>query len=111
MPKAENFGDLITADHKELSEESESRDNHRYAVVVQDLAPNGYNHTHVKQKLLRKHKGACKKSWSRQGSLKSFALTIPWNLAKRVKIFPGIILRRHHPDRKQMGLLQEQCAE
>ena len=29
---------LITADHKILSEESESRNNHRYAVVVRDLA-------------------------------------------------------------------------
>ena len=38
MPRAEIFGDLITADHKVLSEESESRNNHRYAVVVQDLA-------------------------------------------------------------------------
>ena len=36
--RADNFGDLITADHKILSEESESRDKHRYAVVVQDLA-------------------------------------------------------------------------
>ena len=36
--RAENFGDLITADHKILNEESESRNNHRYAVVVQDLA-------------------------------------------------------------------------
>ena len=36
--RAENFGDLITADQKVLSEESESRNNHRYAVVVQDLA-------------------------------------------------------------------------
>ena len=33
-----NFGDLITAEHKVPSEESESRNNHRYAVVVQDLA-------------------------------------------------------------------------
>ena len=38
MPRAEHFGDLITADHKVLSEESASRNNHRYAVVVQDLA-------------------------------------------------------------------------
>ena len=30
VPRPENFGDLITAD--------ESRNNHRYAVVVQDLA-------------------------------------------------------------------------
>ena len=63
------------------------------------------------KKLLRKHKGACKSSWSRMGSLKSFTLTIPWNLAKPVKIFPGIIPRPHRTDRKQMGLLREQCAE
>ena len=36
--RAEKFGDLITADHKVLSEGCESRNNHRYAIVVQDLA-------------------------------------------------------------------------
>ena len=36
--RAENFGDLNTADHKTVSESCESRNNHRYAVVVQDLA-------------------------------------------------------------------------
>ena len=36
--RAVNFGDLITADHKVLSDNCESRNNHRYAVVVQDLA-------------------------------------------------------------------------
>ena len=38
VPCAENCGDLITADHKVLSEGCESRNNHRYAVVMQDLA-------------------------------------------------------------------------
>ena len=43
VPKAGNFcdlisGDLMTAEHKVLSEESQWRNNHRYAVVVQDLA-------------------------------------------------------------------------
>ena len=38
VPRAEHFGDLITADPKILSEEGESRNNHRYAVVVEDLA-------------------------------------------------------------------------
>ena len=37
-PKAEHFCDLITADHKVLSEGCESGHNHRHAVVVQDLA-------------------------------------------------------------------------
>ena len=38
VPRAEKFGDLITADHKVLGDNCESRNNHRYAVVVQDLA-------------------------------------------------------------------------
>ena len=38
VPRAANLGDLITADHKVLSDNCESRNNHRHAVVVQDLA-------------------------------------------------------------------------
>ena len=45
-------------------------------------------------------------SWSRIGSLKSLTLTIPWNLAKPVKIFPGIIARLHHTVRKQNGIAE-----
>ena len=102
---AENFGDLITADHKVLSEGCESRNNHRYAVVVQDLATQWIQSYPCKtKKNHRKHREACKSSWSQIGNLKSFTLTIPWNLAKLVKIFPGIIVRRHHTDQKQMGL-------
>ena len=37
VPRAESVGDFITEDHKVLSEGCESRNNHRYAVVVQDL--------------------------------------------------------------------------
>ena len=47
----------------------------------------GYNHTQVKQKLLRKRRRACKSSWSRRGYQKSFTLAIPWNSAKPVKTF------------------------
>ena len=36
--RAETYGDLITAEHKVLNEGRESRNNHRYAVVVQVLA-------------------------------------------------------------------------
>ena len=38
VPRAANFGDLIQADHKVLSDNCESRNNHRYAVVLQDRA-------------------------------------------------------------------------
>ena len=102
--RAENFGDLITADHKIVSEGCESRNNHRYAVVVQDLATQWIQpypcKTKTSQETQRKVLGARQET-----------LTILWDLAMLVKIFPGIIVRRHHTDRKQMGLLKEQCAE
>ena len=68
--------------------------------------PNGSSRIRAKQKLLNKHKGGFKSSWSRTGSLKSFTLTIPWNFAKLVKIFPGIIVRRHHTDRETNGITE-----
>ena len=92
VPRAEIFGDLITADHKVLSDNCESRNNHRYAIVVQDLATQLVQSYPCKTKTSQKHKGACLSSWSRIRSLKSVTLTIPWNLAKLVKIFPGIIV-------------------
>ena len=38
VPQADNFGHLMTVDHKVFNEEGESRNNHRYAVVTRDLA-------------------------------------------------------------------------
>ena len=89
VPRAEKFGDLITADHKVLSECCEPSICNRGAGLGHPMA----SRIRAKQKLLRKHKGACKSSWSQTGSLKSLTLTTPWNLAKLVKIFPGIIVR------------------
>ena len=111
VPRAANFGDLITADHKVPSDNCESRNDHRYAIVVQDLATQWIQSCPCKTKTSQQTQRACKSSWNPRGSLKSFTLTIPWHLAKLVKIFPGIIVRRHHTDRKQMGLLKEQCTE
>ena len=76
----------------------EHRDSHADSSHELSLEPtwphNGCNHIRAKQKLLEKE--ACKSSWSQIGSLKSLTLTIPWNLASLVKIFPGIIVRGHH---------------
>ena len=107
VPRAENFGDLITADHKVLSDNCESRNNHRYAVVVQDLVTQWIQAYPCKRRTSQKKtREACKSSWSPTGILKSFILTVPWNSAKLVKISPGIIARLHHTDRRLMGLLE-----
>ena len=71
----------------------------------------GFNHACEQQKLLRKQKRAYKNPWSRRGNRKSLTLTIHWNLAKPVKTYPGIIVRRHHTVQRQMVLLKERYAE
>ena len=110
VPRATNFGDLITGDHKVLSDNCESRNNHRYAVVVQDLATQWIQAYPCKTKLHKKPRDTCKSSWNPRGNKKSFTLTIPWNSAKLVKISSGIIARLHHIDRRIMVLRKEQCA-
>ena len=67
VPRAENFGDLIPADHNVLNENCESRNSHRYAVAVQDLATQWVPVVSVQNKNF----GVCKSSWSPIGSLKS----------------------------------------
>ena len=38
IPRAPKFGDIITADDRVFNEEKKSRNKHRYAIVVRDLA-------------------------------------------------------------------------
>ena len=102
VPRADNFGDLITADHKVLSDNCESPMCSRGA---------GLGHSMDPVVSVSKKNFAGNPEQSPIGSLKSFTLTIPWNSAKLVKISLGIIARLHHTDQKQMGLLREQSAE
>ena len=111
VPRAVNFGDLITADHKVLSDNCESRNNHRHAIGCRTWPLNGSSRIRAKTKLHKKPRAACKSSWNPRGSLKSSTLTIPWNLAKLVKNFLGIIARLHHTDRRLMVLRKKQRAE
>ena len=62
VARAGNFGDLITADHKVLSEGCESRNNHPHAVVVQDLATQWIQSFPCKTRTSQKR--AYKSSWS-----------------------------------------------
>ena len=111
VPRAEKFGDLIRADHKVLVAIANLETIIDMQSWCRTWPPNGSSRIRAKQKLLKKHKGACKSSWSQKGSLKSFTLTIPGNLARPVKISPGIIARLHHTDPRQMVLLRGQCTE
>ena len=71
----------------------------------------GYNHTRAKQNLPRRPRRASWRSWSRRRNQKSFTLTIPWNLASIVRNYPGIIVRQHHTDQKQMEDCRKSSAQ
>ena len=111
VPRAEKIGDLITADHKVLIDNCESRNNHRFAVMVQDLATQWIQAYPCKNKTSQETQRSLQKFLEPIGNQKSFTLTIPWNSSKLVKISPGIIASLHHTDEGQKGLLKEQCAE
>ena len=112
VPRAANFGDLITADHKVLSDNCE-------ISKQSPICSRGAGSSHLmdpgvpvqKQNFTRNPEKLAKVPGTRRGILKSFTLTIPWNSVKLVKISRGIIARLHHTDRRLMVLLKEQCAE
>ena len=72
VPRAEKFGDLITADHKVLSDQlrisKQSPTCGRGAGPSHSMDPG----VSVWKKLHRKPREACKSSWSQIGSQKSF---------------------------------------
>ena len=91
--RAEHFGDLITADHKVLSEGCESRNNHRHSVVVKDLAT----------QWIQSH--PCKTKTSQETE------RILWTLANPLKTDHGIIGLLHTIDPRQVVLRRERFAE
>ena len=71
--------------------------------------PNGSSRIRAKQKLLREHKGACKSSWSRIGSLKSIYTDKSLEFGKDCEDFPGIIARRT-PHRSEINEIAERAV-
>ena len=99
--RAEIFDDLITADHKVLSEGCQSRNNHRYAVVVQDLAT----------QWVQQYPCKTKTSQQTQRSLQKFL--DPNRKPKVIYTDNALEFGKACEDlsRKQLGFLREQYAE
>ena len=105
IPGSEKYGDLTTAEHKIFNEGRESRNNHRYAIVVQVLATQW--NICVKPKLHRRRRRIYESSKSRRRSRKLFICTIQKNLASIVKNYHGIIEQLHFIDQRQAELQNE----
>ena len=109
--RAEKFGDLITADHKVLNAEGECRNNHRYAVVVQDLATQWIQSYPCKTKTSQQTDKSLRKFLEPSQHQKLFIRTIDWNVENLVKIYHGIIEPQHLIDPRQMVLRREPYDE
>ena len=111
VPRAENFGDLITAHHKVLSEGCESRNNHRYAIVVQDLATQWIQSYPCKTKTSQEPQRSLQKFLSPDRKPK---VIYAYNSLEFDKACEDLSWNHcaSTPHRsEQMGLLREQCAE
>ena len=102
----------ITADHRVLSEGCESRNNHQYAIAVQDLATQWIEAYPCRMKKFTVNGEELVEVLGGIGkSRKSFILPIPWNVAKLVKNYLGLTIRLHRTAPKKMASLEEQYAE
>ena len=107
--RAENFGDLITADHKVLSDNFESRNNHRCAVVVKDLATQwiqAYPCKTTSQETQR----SLLKFLKPDSKPKVIYTDDSLEFGKSCEVSPEILARLHHKDQKHMGFVKDHCA-
>ena len=97
---------LITADHKVLSEGCEPRNNHRCAVVIQNLDTPRIRAYLCKMKNSQETERSSRKFLEPSEKPQVITLTILWKFAKLVKNYPGIIVRPHLIVLRQLALLQ-----
>ena len=112
VPRAVNFGDLITADHKVLSDNCESRNNHRYAVVVQDLATQWIQAYPCKNKTSQETQRSLQKFLEPERKPKVIYTDNSLEFGKACEDLSwNHCTSTPHRDQKQMVLRKEQCAD
>ena len=112
VPRAENVDDLITADHKVLSKNCESRNNHRYAIVVQDWATQWIQSYPCETKTSQETQRSLQKFLEPDRKPKVIYTVNSLEFGKACEDLSwNHCTSLHHTDQKQMGLLKEQCAE
>ena len=110
--RAANFGDLIKADHKVLSDNCESRHNHRYAAVVQDLATQWIQAYPCKNKTSQETQRSLQKFLEPERKPKVIYTDNSLEFGKACEDLSwSHCTSTPHTDQKQMGLQKEQCAE
>ena len=89
----------------------ESRNNHRHAIVVQDLATQWIQSYPCQTQTSQDTQRSLPKFLEPDRKPKVIYTDNSLEFGKACEDLSRIIVRRHHTDQKQMGLLREQCAE
>ena len=106
------YGDLITSDHKVLSDNCESRNNHRHAVVVQDLATQWIQSYPCKtQKTSQKNQRSLQKFLEPDRKPKVIYTDNSMEFRKSCEELSWNHCTSVPHRSQQMGLLKEQCVE
>ena len=95
----------------EIPVHGESRNNHRYAIVVQDLATQWIQGYPCKTKTSQETQRSLQKFLEPDRNPKVIYTDNSLEFGKACEDLSGVVARLHHTDRKQVGLLKEQCAE
>ena len=112
VPRAANFGDFVTADHKVLSDNCESRNNHRYAVVVQDLATQFIQAYPCKTKTSQETQRSLQKFLETERKPKVIYIDNSLEFGKACEDLSwNHCTSTPHRSETQMVLQKEQCAE
>ena len=111
IPRVEKFGDLITADHKVLNEGRESRDNHRYAVVVQALATQWIQSYPSKTKTSQETEKSLRKFLESSKKPKLIFTDNSLEFRNSCEIYHGITALQHLIDPRHMTSLKEPFDE
>ena len=111
VPRAVNFGDLRTADHKVINDNCESRNNHLYAVVVQDPATQWIQAYPCKNKTSHETQRSLQKFLEPERKPKFIYKDNALEFGKVCENLSWNIARPHHTDRRLIVWLKEQCAE
>ena len=107
----QTFGDAMTADHKVLSEENESRLQHRYAAVVEDLYSYWIQRNPTINKIAQEMvKYVCKLSCPQSKSHVLLIHSILWCFIALVRTCVGITTSQPNSDQKPMVLPRTQSA-
>ena len=101
IPRAKKFGDLTTADHKVLNEDGESRNSHKFAVIVQDLATRWLQAYPCNTKTSQETEKSLKKFVKPKESPKVIYKDNSLKFGKRVMISSGIIDPRQTASQKE----------